>query len=68
MNIDWTADYCLLVLGKLFFIIISKLNWFGSVRVTRFKQYKIENRTEPNIFLDILIDLIGFFSRFGFFS
>ena len=68
MSIDWTADYCLLVLGKLFIIIISKLNWFGSVRVAQFKQYKTGNRTEPNIFLNILIGLIGFFSRFGFFS
>jgi len=38
---------------------------FGSVRVNRFLHYKTENRTEPGFFLTILI---GFFSRFGFFS
>jgi len=48
---------------KRFFI--SKLNRFGSVRVVRFKHYKTRNRTEPDIFLNILI---GFCFRFGFFS
>jgi len=41
---------------------------FGSVRVNRFLHYKTENRTEPGFFLTILISLIGFFSRFDFFS
>jgi hypothetical protein len=44
------------------------LNRFGSVRVNRFLHYKTENRTEPVFFLNILIGLIGFFSRFGFFG
>jgi len=44
---------------KRFFI--SKPNRFGSVRVVRFKHYKTGNRTEPDIFLNILIGLIGFF-------
>jgi hypothetical protein len=48
---------------KRFFI--SKPNWFGSVWVVRFKHYKTGNRTEPNIFLNILI---GFYFRFGFFG
>ena len=48
---------------KRFFI--SKLNRFGSVRVVRFKHYKTRNRTEPDIFLNILI---GFCFRFGFFG
>ena len=30
--------------------------------------YKTENRTEPGFFLNILIDLIGFFFQFGFFG
>jgi hypothetical protein len=42
------------------------LNRFGSVRVNRFLHYKIKNRTEPEIFLTILIGLISFFSRFSF--
>jgi len=41
---------------------------FDSVRVNRFLHYKTENRTEPGFFLTILISLIGFFSRFDFFS
>jgi hypothetical protein len=51
---------------KRFFI--SKPNRFGSVRVVRFKHYKTGNRTEPDIFLNILIGLIGFYFRFGFFG
>ena len=51
---------------KRFFI--SKPNQFGSVRVVRFKHYKTGNRTEPDIFLNILIGLIGFYFRFGFFG
>jgi hypothetical protein len=51
---------------KCFFI--SKPNRFGSVRVVRFKHYKTGNRTEPDIFLNILIGLIGFYFRFGFFG
>jgi hypothetical protein len=51
---------------KRFFI--SKPNQFGSVRVVRFKHYKTGNRTEPDIFLTILIGLIGFYFRFGFFG
>jgi len=50
---------------KRFFI--SKPNRFSSVRVVRFKHYKTGNRTEPDIFLNILIGLIGFYFRFGFF-
>ena len=51
---------------KRFFI--SKSNRFGSVRVVRFKHYKTGNRTEPDIFLNILIGLISFCFRFGFFG
>jgi hypothetical protein len=47
---------------------ISKPNRFGSVRVVRFKHYKTRNRTEPDIFLNILIGLIGFYFRIGFFG
>jgi hypothetical protein len=53
---------------KRFFI--SKPNRFGSVRVVRFKHYKTGNRTEPDIFLNILIGFFSvrffrlFFSRF----
>jgi len=53
---------------KCFFI--SKPNRFGSVRVVRFKHYKTGNRTEPDIFLNILIGFFSvrffrlFFSRF----
>jgi hypothetical protein len=45
---------------------ISKPNRFGSVRVAQFKHYKTGNQTEPNIFLNILIGLIGFFSVWFF--
>ena len=51
---------------KCFFI--SKPNRFGSVRVVRFKHYKTGNRTESDIFLNILIGLIDFYFRFGFFG
>jgi len=51
---------------KRFFI--SKPNRFGLVRVVRFKLYKTGNRTEPDIFLNILIGLIGFYFRFRFFG
>ena len=44
---------------KRFFI--SKPKRFGSVRVVQFKHYKTGNRTEPDIFLNILIGLIGVF-------
>ena len=54
-------------MGKKRFFI-SKSNRFGSVRVVRFKHYKTGNRIEPNIFLNILIGLIGFYFRFGFFG
>jgi hypothetical protein len=49
---------------KRFFI--SKPNRFGLVRVVWFKHYKTGNRTKPDIFLNILIGLIGFYFRFGF--
>ena len=45
----------------------SFLNRTGSVRVGRFRHTKTENRIEPDIFLNILTDSIGFFYRFGFF-
>jgi hypothetical protein len=51
---------------KSFFI--SKPNRFGSVWVVRFKHYKTRNRTESDIFLNILIGLIGFYFWFGFFD
>jgi hypothetical protein len=51
---------------KSFFI--SKPNRFGSVWVVRFKHYKTRNRTESDIFLNILIGLIGFYFWFGFFG
>ena len=48
------------------FIVFFLLNWFGSVRFFRFQAYQIE--TKPVGFLKILIGLIDFFSRFGFFG
>jgi hypothetical protein len=42
------------------------MNWFGSVRVDRFHPY--ETGTEPTIFLNILIGLIGFFFMVRFFQ
>jgi hypothetical protein len=56
-------------LGPLgFFFFIPNLNRFGSVRVGRFRHTKTGNRTEPDIFLNILTSSIGFFYRFGFFG
>jgi len=46
-------------LGLFFFI--PKLNRFGLVRVGRFRHTKTGNRTEPDIFLNILTGSIGFF-------
>jgi hypothetical protein len=40
--------------------------FFGSVRFSRFQTY--ETKTEPVIFLKILIGLIDFFLRFDFFG
>ena len=51
-----------------FFFFIPKLNRFGSVWVGRFRHTKTENRTEPDIFLNILTGSIGFVYRFGFFG
>ena len=60
------CDYNLLgLMGRKCFFLISKPNRLGSVRVVRFKHYKTGNRTEPDIFLNILI---GFCFWFGFFS
>jgi hypothetical protein len=39
---------------------------FGSVQSVL--DFKNRNRTEPEIFCDFLIGLIGFFLRFGFFG
>ena len=50
--------------GSVFFRCFSVWVWFGSVQ---FQAYK--TKIEPNrlVFFKILISLIGFFSRFGFF-
>ena len=50
----WTAWFIL-------FYFIPKPNRFGSVRVGRFRHTKTENRTGPDIFLNILTGSIGFF-------
>ena len=39
---------------------------FGSVQSV--SDFENQNRTEPEIFCDLLIGLIGFFLRFGFFG
>jgi hypothetical protein len=49
------------------FYFIFKLNRFGLVWVGRFRYTKTRNRTELDIFLNILTGLIDFFYRFGFF-
>jgi hypothetical protein len=54
--------------GLVYLFFISKPNRFGSVRVGRFRHTKTGNRTEPDILLNILIGLIGFFYRFDFFG
>ena len=54
----------------LFFFFKSQLSWTGSVRfgsVQSISNFKNRNQTESEIFCDFLIDLIGFFSRFGYF-
>jgi hypothetical protein len=54
----------------LFFFFKSQLSWTGSVRfgsVQSISDFKNRNQTESEIFCDFLIDLIGFFSRFGYF-
>jgi hypothetical protein len=43
------------------FFLIPKPNRFGSVRVGWFRHTKTRNRTEPDIFLNILTGSIGFF-------
>jgi len=53
------------LMGRKRFFFISKPNRFGLVRVVWFKHYKTGNRTEQDIFLNILI---GFYFRFGFFG
>jgi hypothetical protein len=55
-------------LGPLGLFIFSFLNQTGLVRVDRFRHTKTGNRTEPDIFLNILTGSIGFFYRFGFFG
>jgi len=56
-------------LGPLgFFFFIPKPNRFGSVGVGWFRHTKTGNRTEPDIFLNILTGSIGFFYRFDFFG
>jgi hypothetical protein len=52
-------------LGLFFFF--SFINRTDSVRVGRFRHTKTGNRTEPDIFLNILTGSIGFFYRYGFF-
>jgi hypothetical protein len=52
--------------GSVFFRLGSAFLWVFSVRFFRFQAYKTE--TEPVGFFKILIGLIGFFLRFGFFS
>ena len=56
----WTAWFI--------FFFIPKPNRFGSVGVGWFRHTKIRNRTEPDIFLNILIGSISFFYRFDFFG
>jgi hypothetical protein len=56
----WTAWFI--------FFFIPKPNQFGLIRVGRFRHTKTGNRTEPDIFLNILIGSIGFFYQFGFFG
>jgi len=49
--------------GAAWFInFFSFLNRTGSVRVGRFRHTKTRNRTEPNIFLNILTGLTSFFT------
>jgi hypothetical protein len=50
------------------YIFFSFLTRTGSVWVGRFRHTKTGNRTEPDIFLNILTGSIGFFYRFGFFG
>jgi len=52
----------------LVYIFFSFLNRTGSVRVSWFRYTKTGNRTEPDIFLNILTGSIDFFYRFGFFG
>ena len=52
----------------IYFFFILNPNRFGSVRVGRFRHTKTGNRTESDIFLNILTGSIGFFYRFGFFG
>jgi len=49
-----------------FNFFFSFLNRTGWVRVVRFRHYKTRNRTKPNIFLNILTSLIGFFKIWFF--
>jgi hypothetical protein len=52
----------------IYIFFILNPNRFGSVRVGRFKHTKTRNRTESDIFLNILTGSIGFFYLFGFFG